>query len=131
MCSTAALIEKLHISLTGRAFLSRTFAVTLRRTCLEMQSRRRGATGALEASMKSKKKLWLLIAGVILCVGSALGWSHFRNQGGALYQTAPVTRGRIDSTVAATGTLNAVVTVQVGSQVSGNIKALYADFNTK
>ena len=81
--------------------------------------------------MKSKKKLWLLIAGVILCVGSALGWSHFRNQGGALYQTAPVTRGRIDSTVAATGTLNAVVTVQVGSQVSGNIKALYADFNTK
>jgi HlyD family secretion protein len=39
--------------------------------------------------------------------------------------------GDIRSSVAATGTCNAVVTVQVGSQVSGNIKALYADFNTK
>ena len=48
-----------------------------------------------------------------------------------MYQTSRATRGAIDSTVAATGTLNAVVTVQVGSQVSGNIKALYADFNTK
>jgi HlyD family secretion protein len=42
-----------------------------------------------------------------------------------------VTSGDITSTVAATGNLNAVVTVQVGNQVSGNIKALYADFNTK
>ncbi len=37
----------------------------------------------------------------------------------------------IQASVTATGTLNAVVDVQVGSQVSGNIKALYADFNTK
>jgi HlyD family secretion protein len=42
-----------------------------------------------------------------------------------------VERGDIDATISATGTSNAVVTVQVGSQVSGNIKALYADFNTK
>jgi HlyD family secretion protein len=42
-----------------------------------------------------------------------------------------VTQGEISSAVAATGTCNAVVTVQVGSQVSGNIKALFADFNTK
>ncbi len=40
-------------------------------------------------------------------------------------------RGDIDSTVTTTGNLNAVITVQVGSQVSGNIIALYADFNTK
>jgi HlyD family secretion protein len=37
----------------------------------------------------------------------------------------------LQASVTATGTLNAVVDVQVGSQVSGNIKALYADFNTK
>jgi HlyD family secretion protein len=37
----------------------------------------------------------------------------------------------VQSGVKATGTANAVVDVQVGSQVSGNIKALYADFNTK
>ena len=42
-----------------------------------------------------------------------------------------VDRGDIDSTVTTTGNLNAVITVQVGSQVSGNIIALYADFNTK
>jgi multidrug resistance efflux pump len=44
---------------------------------------------------------------------------------------ASVQRGDIDATISATGTSNAVVSVQVGSQVSGNIKALYADFNTK
>src|SRR5437762_2439223 len=81
--------------------------------------------------MKIKTKIWLPITVVILCVGSALGWSHFHSPGSSLYQTSRATRGAIDSTVAATGTLNAVVTVQVGSQVSGNIKALYADFNTK
>ena len=43
----------------------------------------------------------------------------------------PVERGPIQASVTATGTLNAVVDVQVGSQVSGNIKALYSDFNTK
>ena len=47
------------------------------------------------------------------------------------YRTAPAERGDIAYTISATGTPNAVVTVQVGSQVSGNIKALYADFNTK
>src|ERR1700687_1877973 len=44
---------------------------------------------------------------------------------------AAVERGLIQSSVTATRTLNAVVDVQVGSQVSGNIKALYADWNTK
>jgi HlyD family secretion protein len=47
------------------------------------------------------------------------------------YQTAPVTRGPITQLVTATGTLNPVVNVQVGSQVSGNIQKLFADFNSK
>jgi HlyD family secretion protein len=47
------------------------------------------------------------------------------------YDTVPVERGPVLASVTATGTLNAVVDVQVGSQVSGNIKALHADFNTK
>ena len=42
-----------------------------------------------------------------------------------------MTRGSLVAAVAATGTLNAVVTVQVGSQVSGQIKELYADFNSQ
>ncbi len=71
------------------------------------------------------------IAAAIVVSVSLLGWSHFRSAKPSQYQTATVTVGDINSTVAATGTCNAVVTVQVGSQVSGNIKALYADFNTK
>jgi HlyD family secretion protein len=44
--------------------------------------------------------------------------------------TAPVTRGSIVETVEATGTIQPVTTVQVGTQVSGTIKSLAADFNT-
>ena len=46
------------------------------------------------------------------------------------YQTTPVTRGELTQVVTATGTLNPVVNVQVGSQISGNILKLYADFNS-
>jgi HlyD family secretion protein len=45
------------------------------------------------------------------------------------YRTAPVDRGNVTQTVAATGTLSAVTTVKVGSVVSGNVAALHADFN--
>ena len=47
------------------------------------------------------------------------------------YLTATVTRGAIMQLVTATGTLNPVVNVQVGSQVSGNIAKLFADFNSE
>jgi HlyD family secretion protein len=46
------------------------------------------------------------------------------------YQTASVTRGAITQAVSATGTLNPVVNVQVGSQISGNIQKLLVDFNS-
>lgn len=46
------------------------------------------------------------------------------------YRTAPVERGPVISTVTATGTINPVTTVQVGSQVSGMIESLHADFNS-
>ena len=46
------------------------------------------------------------------------------------YTTAEVTRGDVVQTVEATGTLEAVTTVQVGSQVSGTIASLHADFNS-
>jgi HlyD family secretion protein len=46
------------------------------------------------------------------------------------YRTAAVERGDIIATVQAAGTLNALVTVDVGSQISGQVKELYADFNS-
>jgi HlyD family secretion protein len=54
-----------------------------------------------------------------------------RKGGAANYQTVTVTRGPITQAVTATGTLNPVVNVQVGSQVSGNIAKLFADFNSQ
>src|SRR5213595_962683 len=54
-----------------------------------------------------------------------------RSRSAANYQTATVARGPITQAVTATGTLNPVVTVQVGSQVSGNIARLFADFNSQ
>lgn len=46
------------------------------------------------------------------------------------YKTAKIERGSIQSEVSATGTVNAVTAVQVGSQISGTIKELHADFNS-
>jgi HlyD family secretion protein len=46
------------------------------------------------------------------------------------YKPAKIERGTVTQTVTATGTINPVITVQVGSQVSGLIKSLYADFNS-
>ena len=72
------------------------------------------------------------ICGGIACVLLTLGaWEYVEGRADVEYRTATVGRGDIDVTVSATGNPNAVVTVQVGSQVSGNIQALFADFNTK
>lgn len=77
----------------------------------------------------TKRKLLMAGGGAVLVLGLG-AWSALRGPGAAQYRTAAVECGDIASTVSATGTPNAVVTVQVGSQVSGNILALYADFNT-
>jgi HlyD family secretion protein len=63
----------------------------------------------------------ILVAGVFFARGGAASPEII---------TAPVSRGDIVEVVAATGTLEAVTTVQVGSQISGTIEALYADFNS-
>jgi HlyD family secretion protein len=78
----------------------------------------------------SKQKLLLIMAGAIAIAGLG-GWAILRGHTQAEFRTASIERGDLDATISATGTSNAVVSVQVGSQVSGNIKALYADFNTK
>lgn len=74
---------------------------------------------------------WALAIGMVVAI--AIVWEVWRThaQNAVTYQTAPLERGTVQASVTATGSVNAVVDVQVGSQVSGNIKALYADFNTK
>jgi len=46
-----------------------------------------------------------------------------------IYRTATIERGNVKPTVSSTGTLSAVKTIQVGTQVSGQVSAIYADFN--
>ncbi len=68
---------------------------------------------------------------IVAAIGAGAG-AYYIKRGGPEIQvnTAPISRGEIVDTVGASGTLQAVTTVQVGSQVSGNISYLGADFNS-
>src|SRR6266545_4208334 len=70
---------------------------------------------------------FVVFLGLAILAGSCRGSA--KKDGG--YKTEKVDRGDITQTVTATGTLSAVTTVQVGSQVSGVISRLYADFNSR
>jgi len=79
---------------------------------------------------KSNRAKWLLAASVVVVLAIGVAF-YFRGSAQPAYITAAIDRGDIEAAITATGNLNAVKTVQVGSQVSGNILAIYADFNTK
>jgi HlyD family secretion protein len=72
---------------------------------------------------------WLIVIIGLLIIAPVLRQCH--NGAAANYQSATITRGPITQAVTATGTLNPVVNVQVGSQVSGNIAKLFVDFNSE
>ena len=77
--------------------------------------------------MKTRATI-LIAAGLSTVTLAAFG---VRREGNAPAVTAAaVTRGSIVSTISATGTLEAVTTVQVGTQVSASVESLYADFNS-
>jgi len=68
---------------------------------------------------------------IVVAVALATGiYFYIKKPAAAVYKTARVERGDIVSTVSATGNLAAVVTVQVGTQVSGTIQKLFVDFNS-
>lgn len=68
---------------------------------------------------------------MIVLLAGGIGFYFLRDRDSQIkYVTQPVTRGSIVRSVSATGTVNPVTVVQVGSYVSGPIQALYADFNT-
>jgi HlyD family secretion protein len=77
------------------------------------------------------KRRTIGMVAALAVVGGLGAWAGLRGQRSTEYRTAPVTRGTVESTISATGNLNAVVMVQVGTQVSGNISQLYADFNSR
>jgi HlyD family secretion protein len=83
----------------------------------------------IRLNLSGRKRL--LIAVGALALIASLGFVLWGNRASAAeYMTAKVERGNLRNSVTATGTLQAVTTVQVGSQASGTISALYADFNS-
>ena len=75
----------------------------------------------------------MLIAAVVLLLAAAGAWSWYalRSNGEAVrYRLAKIERGPIEIAVAASGTLNAVSTVQVAAPIPGQVKEIYADYNT-
>lgn len=76
------------------------------------------------------KKILLItaLALIVICIAA---WAYFKRTPEITYKTAKIERGPIVSTVAATGNLSAVITVQVGTQVSGTIQKLYVDYNSR
>ncbi|HEX5433780.1 MAG TPA: efflux RND transporter periplasmic adaptor subunit [Candidatus Angelobacter sp.] len=80
--------------------------------------------------MKLTKSKILVIV-VVLAAVAIFAAFRLRGPGPVQYYTAKVENGNIKQVVEATGTINAVITVQVGSQVSGTISKLYVDFNSK
>jgi HlyD family secretion protein len=80
-----------------------------------------------------KATLKLLLVLVALAAAAGGGWYWWQSRAGdgeVRYRLAKVERGPLAAAVAASGTLNAVTTVQVGSQISGQVKEIHADFNT-
>ncbi|MDB6128087.1 MAG: efflux transporter, family, subunit [Verrucomicrobia bacterium] len=81
---------------------------------------------------KSKSSGGLIVGIVILAAAAGIGWYFWKenSEKPAEYTTIPVSRGEVTQTVTATGTLQAVTTVDVSSQISGNVAKLYVDWNS-
>ena len=84
--------------------------------------------------MGNRRKKYLIAIGIIIII-SAGGFILYpligQNGSKQKFRLVKVERGAVDLIVTATGTINPVINVLVGSQVSGTIKALYADFNSQ
>ncbi len=77
-----------------------------------------------------RRVVWIVVLAAVAAVAFYI-WRHQRPADKLIYRSELVDRGDITMTVTATGTLSAVTTVKVGSQVSGIIAKLYADFNSR
>ena len=79
-------------------------------------------------------KVFKMLSFGAIAAGIAWGvwYGFFRDEGTEyVYRTQPVTRGSISATVSATGSVNPVEMVDVGTQVSGTIKEIYVDYNSR
>ena len=80
---------------------------------------------------KIKSRWLLLLAAVLVLAAGGVVWWRLDKPAPPKFVTQRVAKGDVVRTVVTTGSVNPVVTVQVGSYVSGPIQSLYCDFNTK
>lgn len=79
-----------------------------------------------------KRNVWISATMIIVAALVGATWWLTRNAEGATsYRTAPIERGTVQAVVSSSGTVNPVRQVSVGSQVSGQIIEMFADFNTE
>jgi HlyD family secretion protein len=88
-----------------------------------------GLLKRLGVTMKFIKNKWTIMGVLLAAIGLLTAFSY-ESKSTPQYYTEKVQKGDIQDVVQATGTINAVTTVQVGSQVSGTIQTLFADFNS-
>lgn len=99
---------------------------------MDLSQMRHGLAMGTPSNGHMKKRLLLALAVIsIVSVSAAAYYRTNRAGDGPHLVTTAVTRGDVVETIQATGTLQAVTTVQVGTQVSGTIKTLKADFNSE
>jgi len=83
-------------------------------------------------TMAQLRKWWVWGVVLVLAILAAAGYRMWANNGAEpQYKTGKVEQGAITASVSASGTLSPVVSVQVGSQVSGQLKEIYVDFNSE
>lgn len=85
----------------------------------------------LDLEARPRWRLWAVVGGAVVIAAAALLFlARHRAPEAPTYQTAQADRGPIVARITATGTLSALVTVQVGSQVSGRLSEINVDFNS-
>src|SRR5207344_3040479 len=94
---------------------------------VDLEGSARSRLGGSMSIRHNRWQLWLVLAALAVVAG----WFFLRGRGEPpRYTIGTVDRGDVIEVVGATGTLEAVTTVQLGSQVSGTIQSLNADFNS-
>ena len=85
----------------------------------------------MKLNLLGRPRLWLWILPLLAVLGAAAWYFTHQGDSAPTYRLAKVEKGPITATVSSTGTLNPVTSVQVGTQVSGQIKELFVDFNSQ
>jgi HlyD family secretion protein len=97
-----------------------------------LEQQRLEALLRIPSEIAPQRRGWMIPAAALIVLAAAAGiWRLTSAPKPAQFTTAPVRRQTIVKTISATGALQAVTTVQVGTQVSGTISELYADFNSQ